>query len=68
MNGLGGVGHPCLGLWVTVSAASAAETNAPAAVTHGPDRWTATNAPPAAATNAAPAAVTNAPDSRAGSR
>jgi len=48
------------GLWVTVSLASAAETNTPVTVAPAPT-VAATNAPAATVTNAAPPAVTNAP-------
>ena len=48
-----------LGLWVTMSVASAAETNAPGSVPEAP-KVAATNASPAAVTNAPAAAVTNA--------
>ena len=52
---IGWRGAACLGLCAVVSAASAAETNAPPPVTEAP-KVAATNAPPAAATNAAAAA------------
>ncbi len=53
---IGWRGAACLGLCAVVSAASAADTNAPATTTEAP-KATTTNAPPAAATNAAPAAA-----------
>lgn len=53
-----------LGLWVSVSLASAAETNTPVTVIQAPI-VAATNAPAAAVTNAAAAAVTNAPPAAA---
>jgi hypothetical protein len=53
-----------LGLWLTVSVVSAAETNAPGTLAQAP-KVAATNAPAAAVTNATPAAVTNAPPAAA---
>jgi hypothetical protein len=53
-------GAACLGLCAVVSAASAAETNAPAPVAPAP-KAAATNAPPAATTNATPTAAASRP-------
>src|ERR1039458_222720 len=53
-----------LALWLTVSLASAAETNTPVTVIQAPI-VAATNAPAAAGTKSAAAAVTNAPPAAA---